>query len=148
MKLCPIFLFPSSSPTTIPNPHRVPYGLNTLSLHHPLATSSSTSPSTIMSPPPPVLPEQQRVPRLVPGGWGCRPAGQGAPTAWPAGSQTPQITAGLRLLPLSSSPRKSPAQHFLGSLFSLQMLLFTVSNKITYLRAAVGKTRLYQSSTD
>lgn len=66
MKLCPIFLFPSSSLQTIPNPHCVPYGLDTLPQHPPLVPSSSTSPSTVMSLPSPMPPEWQCAPRPVP----------------------------------------------------------------------------------
>lgn len=148
MKLCPIFLFPSSFPPTIPKPHCVPYGLDTLPQHLPLVFSFSTSPSTVISLPFSVPPKRQCVPWPVPRDEGV--------TGWPVSisclaSWQPNLSADncwIRLLPLSSSLRKSSAQHSLASLFALQMLLVAVSYKLTYLRAAVGKTCLPQSSVD
>lgn len=145
MKLCPIFLFYSSSPPTIPNPPHVPYGFDGFLQHAP----PSPCPLPALSPlcHPPHFPNDGMCPGLsqgmrVPVVW------QWSPPAWPAAHQTPQITAGLRLLPPSSSRRKSPAQHCLGSFCLLQMLLFTVSDKIACLRATVCKTCLHQSSMD
>lgn len=139
MKLCPIFLFHSSSPPTIPNPHHLPYSFDGFPQHSILPPSPFPLPALSPLCHSPHCPSDSMYPDLSQG-MRCWLSGQCSPPAWPAGNQTWQITAGLRLLPLSSSRRKSPAQHCLGSFFLLQMLLFTVSDKIAYLRATVCKT--------